>query len=306
MSRKLKEAAVKIDINGLESDDLSLLARMMELAGQAEQSTSLGAPDLSQGVSALDINAPSTEVGMDTDFDNSMEDPLSTEPDLSQGVSMVGDFEPESDISSDPSVDISMEPAVESDSLGDVVGQDDFSNESDSMFDEDFDMDAMSSLAGLVKEDFSDDDVDSVDSDTDSEEEDSDSLEEARILPDLSINEDTGEEFGPFRSEQECEMNGQMETNGVSGTNFIVVPKPDGFYWKRTVQEDVVNRPEGHEYNTDGIENSRHDYRHKRTKLGDNTILTNIHESDEEDEEESVDQIHESLNEMYKKFIGSK
>ncbi|WNA15927.1 hypothetical protein XaC1_284 [Xanthomonas phage XaC1] len=304
MTRKLKEAAVKIDISGLETNDLTELARMMELAGQIDVSSQNVQPDLSQGISALDINAPSTDLGMDTGIESSFEEPVSTEPDLSQGVSMVGDSEPASDISPDETVDISMSPDLqsESDSLGDVVGQDDISNETDSMFEDAFDMARMSSLAGLT-EDISDDD-DNMDNESSDEDSDAEDLDEARLLPDLSLNEGP-EEFGPFRTEQECEMNGQMETNGVSGNNFIVMSKPDGYYWKRTVQEDVVNRPEPHEVNTDGIENSRHEFRHKRTKLGDNTILSDIHESTEDDEdEESVEQIHESLNERYKQFLG--
>ena len=286
MSRKLKEAAVKVDINGLESSDLEMLSRMLQLAGQAEQSTSLGAPDLSQGVSALDINAPITDVGSD----------VSTELNPSMGVSMVGDSEPEMDIMSDAEVDIQPEVGLqsESDVLGDVVGHDDISNETDSIFDESFDMAAMRRIAGLNEE------VEVVD-DEESNDIEGEELDEARILPDLSLNEEPEEVFGPFHSEQECEMNGEMETNGISGSNFIVMSKPDGFYWKRTVQEDAENRPEPIVFDDDGLQHSRHEFRHKRTKVGDNTILTNIHESEDE---ESVEQIHESLNERYKKFVG--
>ncbi len=298
MSRKLKEAAVKVDINGLESSDLEMLSRMLQLAGQAEQSSALqgSAPDLSQGISALDINEPSTDIGMD-----SMQEP-STELDPSMGVSMVGDSEPQMDIEPEEMVDVQMQPELEShgDSLGDVVGQDDISNETDSIFDESFDMAAMRRIAGL-NEDISDDNIDE-DNESPEGDDDSEELDEARILPDLSLNEEPEEVFGPFRSKQECEMNGQLETNGIPGSNFIVINKPDGFYWKRTVQEDAENRPEPEQFDTDGIEHSRHEYRHKRTKLGDNTILTNINEEDEDDE--TVEQIHESLNERYKKFIG--
>lgn len=297
MVRKLKEASVKVDINGLESSDLEMLSRMLQLAGQAEQSAALtGTPDLSQGVSALDINTPSTDIGNGVP---------NTDVDPSMGVSMVDNSAPEIDIVPDENVDITMQPELESegDALGDVVGHDDISNEMDSMFDESFDMAAMRRIAGL-NEDISDDNIDedneSSDGDSDSEE-----LDEARLLPDLSLNEEPEEDFGPFRSQQECTMNAEMETNGVVGNNFIVMTKPDGFYWKRTVQEDAENRPDPYEVDTDGIQHARHEYRHKRTKLGDNTILTNIHESDEEDDE-SVEELHESLNERYKKFLGEK
>ena len=143
MSRKLKEAAVKVDINGLESSDLEMLSRMLQLAGQAEQSSSLNAaPDLSQGVSALDINQPSTDIGAGF---GGMDD-QSTELDPSMGVSMVGDSDPMGDISSPEVVDIQAEPELESegDPLASVVGQDDISNETDSIFDESFDMAAIS------------------------------------------------------------------------------------------------------------------------------------------------------------------
>ena len=301
MTRKLKEAAVKVDINGLESSDLEMLSRMLQLAGQAEQSSTLGgAPDLSQGVSALDINQPSTDIGAGMD---SMGD-AGTELDPSMGMSMVGDSEPAADIAPEEVVDIQAEPELESqgDSFGDVVGQDDISNETDSIFDESFDMAAMRRIAGL-NEDISDDNIDE-DNDSSEGDDDSEELDEARILPDLSLNEEPEEAFGPFRSEQECEMNGQMETNGIAGSNFIVMNKPDGFYWKRTVQEDAVNRPEPEQFDDEGLQHSRHEYRHKRTKVGDNTILSNIHEEAEEDEDESVEQIHESLNERFKKFLG--
>lgn len=301
MSRKLKEAAVKVDINGLESSDLEMLSRMLQLAGQAEQSSSLNAaPDLSQGVSALDINQPSTDIGAGF---GGMDD-QSTELDPSMGVSMVGDSDPMGDISSPEVVDIQAEPELESegDPLASVVGQDDISNETDSIFDESFDMAAMRRIAGLT-EDISDDNIDE-DNESSEGDDDAEELDEARILPDLSLNEEPEEVFGPFGTEQECELNGQMETNGIPGSNFIVMSKPDGFYWKRTVQEDAENRPEPVQVDTDGLQNARHDYRHKRTKLGDNTILSNI--SEEADEDETVEQIHESLNERYKKFIGEK
>lgn len=301
MSRKLKEAAVKVDINGLESSDLEMLSRMLQLAGQAEQSSTLGgAPDLSQGVSALDINQPSTDIG--SGF-GGMDD-QSTELDPSMGVSMVGDSDPMGDMSSPEMVDIQAEPELESegDPLAAVVGQDDISNETDSIFDESFDMAAMRRIAGLT-EDISDDNVDE-DNESSEGDDDVEELDEAVLLPDLSLNEEPEEAFGPFGSEQECEINGQMETNGIAGSNFIVMAKPDGFYWKRTVQEDAENRPEPVQANTDGLQNSRHEFRHKRTKVGDNTILSNI--SEEADEDETVEQIHESLNERYKKFIGEK
>jgi len=300
MTRKLKEAAVKVDINGLESSDLEMLSRMLQLAGQAEQGSTLGGtPDLSQGISALDFDEPSTDIGAGI---GSMGDE-STELDPSMGMSMVGDSDPASDIAPEEVVDIQAQPELESqgDAFSDVVGQDDISNETDSIFDESFDMAAMRRIAGLT-EDISDDNIDE-DNDSSEGDDDAEDLDEARILPDLSLNEEPEEAFGPFRSEQECSMNGQMETNGVAGSNFIVMSKPDGYYWKRTVQEDAENRPDPMQFDDEGLQHSRHEYRHKRTKVGDNTILSNIHEEAEE-EDESVEQIHESLNERYKKFLG--
>lgn len=118
---------------------------------------------------------------------------------------------------------------------------------------------------------------------------------------------------GPFQTERQAVEDGQSSTNGIEGDHFIVVPQGNAYYWKRVMQEELQNEPEPHFADTDGIENSRHNYRHKRTALGDNPLLHNVRESEEVDadndkeddnDDEDVEDICESLNAAYAKFIG--
>jgi len=96
-------------------------------------------------------------------------------------------------------------------------------------------------------------------------------------------------------------MDGQRQTNGFEGDNFIVVPKGNAFYWRRTMQEDATTEPNPEFYDDSGIQHSRHAYKGKQpgTALGDNPL---VHESEDEDDE-SVEDIFESINNQYKKFM---
>ena len=128
------------------------------------------------------------------------------------------------------------------------------------------------------------------------------------MLPDFSLDEDSvasnankePDEFGPYNTEHECIISAQHETNGVEGENFVVIPKGAKFYWKRTIDETV----EPVVVNDDGIRNSVHNFTGKKsgTAKGDNPLAD--HEADEL--EESVEDIYESLNLKYKKFLEEK
>ena len=108
---------------------------------------------------------------------------------------------------------------------------------------------------------------------------------------------------GPFRTEYDAVQDGQAQTNGVEGDNFTVTCKGNQFYWTRNVQEELDNEPDLHQYDNDGIENSRHAYEPKRpgTALGDNPLGEAC---DDEDGDESVEDIYESLQRQYNKFVG--
>lgn len=311
MKKQINEASVKIDMQGLESSDLESLSRMLALAGQAEKNAVQ-----SQVPSVHGIPAPVAPIEP-LDFDNIGSG--DTQPILNpMDAPSADDFSDESTVNSlDNPVPTGLESYDEStDGVDgeDDFGPDDISNEQDS--DDGFDMDRMSSLAG-IHEGLDIEENDDVPDD--SEDENDTDLDES-LLPDLSLDEDSiasdaVKDFGPFNTEFECVADGQEKTNGVEGDNFIVVPKGNKFYWRRTVQEDCENRPEPEVFDDDGIIHSKHEYRHKRTALGDNPLLTvtedaenedsdNSDESDESEEDgDSVDSIFESINAKYKKFM---
>jgi hypothetical protein len=308
MKKQVNEASVRIDVQGLESNDLETLSRMLALAGQAEnKGPQLGGMTSIPAIAPLDIDniggADETQPIMSPDMAPSADDMSgagedalgAAVDDLAGSVTDFGDQGLDNDLGGD----------VQSMGMGD---------ESPELSgDDDFDMDRMSSLAGIHESQDVDeadniptDDADDVN--PDDQETDTSSIGES-LLPDLSLDEDSvastsdqeaDKEYGPFRTEHECVIDGQQKTNGFEGDNFIVVPKGNAFYWKRTVQEDAENRPDPDFYDDDGIRNSRHVYKDKQpgTALGDNPI---IGENDEDDE--SVDSIFESITDKYKKFM---
>ncbi|SOK58482.1 hypothetical protein [Yersinia phage fHe-Yen9-04] len=322
MKKQVNEASVRIDVQGLESNDLETLSRMLALAGQAEnKGPQFGGMSSIPRIMPLDMDSIG---GDETQPIMNPLDAVSTDDMSGAGSAELGaaagDLAGSITDFGDEGLDSGIDSGVESfdevqDESSAPFGQDDISAEVDSVYtgDDDFDMGRMSSLAG-IHESQDVDEADDVPFDSASEANpDDESVDEETIgeslLPDLSLDEDSissnadsqiNQEFGPFRTEFECVNDGQSKTNGVEGDNFIVVPKGNAFYWKRTVQEDADNRPEPEFYDDEGIRNSRHDYRHKRTALGDNPILS-VDES--EDEDESVDSIFESINEKYKKFM---
>ncbi|HHT8265790.1 TPA: hypothetical protein ACT2UD_004682, partial [Escherichia coli] len=123
MAKKINEAQVKIDIAGLESDDLETLSRMLALAGQAErQDPVVAAPVPSMGsmtpslppIAPLDLDSIGAEEEIGG-IETSVEDPLAAAvDDLSADV---GDFGADTD---EVSMDAEFsEPGVE--------GEEDFS-----------------------------------------------------------------------------------------------------------------------------------------------------------------------------------
>ena len=328
MKKTINEASVKIDVQGLESSDLETLSRMLALAGQAEKSMAGGMKGM-PALAPLDLDSigsddetqpimnPDDAMSADSQ-DNGIDDLSSTIDDLS---GTVNDFGADADDS--VSLDLDGQPAIQSE----PEEVDDFSTEV-SEPEDDFDINQLGKFAGLgesvITEDAAEEEVDTdkeMDDNLDKAEEDSaeEELDEAQILPDLSIDEDAisgdnqPQDFGPFNSEFDAVQNAQQKTNGVEGDNFIVVPKGNAYYWRRTVQEDATNEPEPSFYDTDGIEHSRHKFKDKfpGTALGDNPLQREVHESTDEDsedcdEEESVDAIYESIEARYAKFLGGK
>lgn len=242
MKKQINEASVRIDVQGLESNDLETLSRMLALAGQAE----IKAPQLG---AATSVDSDETPAIMNPEMSPAADDILAaTNPDMDDLSGTITDF-------GDEELDNGLGSNVESTELDDGY----------STGDDDFDVGRMSSLAGIHE---------SQNTDTYEHVVDDESIEES-LLPDLSLDEDAisseeqpNQEFGPFSTEFECVNDGQEKTNGVEGDNFIVVPKGNAFYWKRTVQEDADNRPESDFY-----------------------------------DDESVDSIFESINDKYKKFM---
>lgn len=315
MTKKINEAQVKIDIAGLESDDLETLSRMLALAGQAEHKDPVVAQVPSMGaispsippIAPLDIDSigADEEIG---EMETSIDDPLASAVDeLSSDVadfgaegdevSMDAEFS-EPDAEEDLSLDLSGQPQLES------VEDDD---EEEEIIEEEFDFSRMLSLAGINEED----------EDFSVEDEPSDNKEQ--FLPDLSIVEDeepsNNTDYGPYSSEADAVRDGELKTNGVEGDNFVVIVKGNQFYWRRVVDEDIDNRPEPEYYDNEGNEHRVHKFEPKApgTALGDNPLNVNESEDDdspegnidlEDDSDEKVEDIFESLQEKYKKFLG--
>jgi len=309
MKKQINEASVRIDVQGLESNDLETLSRMLALAGQAER----GAPQMG-GMTSVPAIAPlnfdsmggdETQPIMSPDMAPSADDVSDTgEEALGSAVSdLAGSVTDFGDDSLDGGIDAGVQSMDSPEDTG--LGIDDSVVDDDYTGDDDFDMGRMSSLAGIHESFDNDDSDDEVDESADDADADADESVSESLLPDLSLDEDSiatdaQKEFGPFRTEHECVLNGQQETNGFEGDNFIVVPKGNAFYWKRTMQEDATTEPNPEFYDDEGIRNSRHAYKGKQpgTALGDNPL---VHESDEDDE--SVDSIFESITDKYKKFM---
>lgn len=310
MKKQINEASVRIDVQGLESNDLDTLSRMLALAGQAERGSSqLGGMTSIPAIAPLNFDSmggeDETQPIMSPDMSPSVDDMSdvgSNELDSAVGdlAGSVTDFGDDSvdipAVDGVDSIDAPVEPGLELDSPD---------LDSDYTGDDDFDMGRMSSLAGIHESFDTDETDDDVADSGDAAEEDADEEVSESLLPDLSLDEDSiatdsNKEFGPFRSEHECVIDGQRQTNGFEGDNFIVVPKGNAFYWRRTMQEDATTEPNPEFYDDSGIQHSRHAYKGKQpgTALGDNPF---VHESEEEDE--SVEDIFESINNKYNKFM---
>lgn len=298
MTKKINEAAVKLDVVGLESDDLETLAKILSLAGAAESSNgAMGDYPVAPEIQSDDVMPVVDELPVQADIE--------VEPSpLEQPMDMDSDFD---------EFDVEEVPA-----------------------DDQFDMDRMSSLAGITEstdgtyspegnETNEHDEVDpaineedEITEDVDGEDDSEDDYIEENLLPDLELNKDgvqedveEVEEYGPFSSEMAAAQSAQHETNGVEGDNFIVFPKGNAFYWKRTMKEDVDFRPEECEVDTDGIRNSVHSYKDKRNHLGDNPILARETVNDDsdvlnagDDDQEELEKLRESITARYNKFIG--
>lgn len=128
---------------------------------------------------------------------------------------------------------------------------------------------------------------------------------ESKLLPEELLEVGNKEEYGPFETEQSCVAAAQSHTNGVENDHFRIIPRNDGFYWARTLEEDIDFRPKPEEVNTDGIINSRHRIKDKIAGLGDNHLLP-VSESEEikNEEDETVEEIFESINKRFNKFMG--
>lgn len=333
MKKKLNEAAVNIDIAGLESSDLQTLSQILALAGQAEQSNPAGAAGVAMpklepmdfdGIGGGEEIGGETQAIMDPEDAMSVDSPVDGASELASAVDdlagSVTDFGSNDDVSLDMDVETdTMGAPEESDdeiSLG-MMDQPEVETEvEDDMFEAFSLKGLMRSVSSILESEETDEDVE--DEDEAEEAEDTEQVDES-LLPDLSLDKNLEEDSesvegnpsmeakrsnGPFRTEFEAVQDGERQTNGVEGDNFTVTCKGNQFYWTRNVQEELDNEPNLHQYDNDGIENSRHAYEPKRpgTALGDNPLGEAC--DDEEDDDESVEDIYESLQRKYNKFVG--
>lgn len=224
MTKKINEASIKVDVNGLESGDFETLSRMLALAGQAEKSSNPGFSELPK-MQPFDFDSAmgdeETQPIMNPDDAMSAEDELGDvgselggEDELGAAIDdlagTVTDFGADEELPGEEdelSLDLDGEPALDSEP------------------EDDFDMDRMSSLAGLGES------VSLFDND---EEEISEAL-----LPDLSLDEDANsldDAHGPYRSE----AGARDDAEAAVGGDFVIIPSHDGYYWKHQ-EADVSN-----------------------------------------------------------------
>lgn len=297
MSKKINEAQVKLDILDLQSSDLATLARMMELAGQAQEGSDVGN---AMGVPGSIAGAVGSIGGSELPSEEEVGFDMNGEPDV--GSSM--------EVGAEPSID-PLQGAIDSlggatdfgaeDSVPEIpeMMESEDSEDQDDLIEEE--LKRMSKLSGIVTEDEDEDDLADIDEDD---------LEESRIIPDLSLEEDTegnnSTEFGPFKSEQDAIRDAKWKTNGELGDTFTVEPKEDGFfYWCRVMEEQAFSTEAEPEFvDTDGIQYATHLMKPKfnGAALGDNPLR----EDDESEDDESVDDIFESLQKKYNEFLGGK
>lgn len=327
MKNKINEASIKLDVNGLESSDFDTLSRMLALAGQAESEGGMnpGFSELpkmepfdfdSSGDETQPIMNPADAMAPDSPADGAAD--LGAAVDDLAGT--VTDFGADDEVS----LDLDGQPALELDA------EDDFSS------DNEFDMDRMSSLAGLGESLEADEDeaadgiMDDAESIEDDEEEAGKDVIDEALLPDLSLDEDAeavqeddhrdfgddhhvvdSKEHGPFRSHSAAVHDAMKLTNGTEYEHFVVIPGADGFYWRRNLEEELDNEPEPSMVDTAGIENSRHPFkRTPGTALGDNPLAESEDgefspEGNEENEEEDdkLEDILESINARFNAYM---
>lgn len=255
MKNKINEASIKLDVNGLESSDFDTLSRMLALAGQAESEGGMN-----PGLSALPKMEPfdfdsvgdETQPIMDPAAAMEPESPADGAADLGAAVDdlagTVTDFGADDEVS----LDLDGQPGLEFDS------EEEFSD------DDGFDMDRMSSLAGLgesislsTDEESAANGMEEEDDDLADDEETAAASElDESLLPDLSLDEDAeasegdrrdfgdkhhvidSKEHGPFRSHSAAVHDAMRLTNGTEYEHFVVIPGADGFYWRRNLQEN--------------------------------------------------------------------
>lgn len=252
MKNKINEASIKLDVNGLESSDFDTLSRMLALAGQAESEGGMnpGFSELpkmepfdfdSSGDETQPIMNPADAMAPESPADGAAE--LGAAVDDLAGT--VTDFGADDEVS----LDLDGQPALELDA------EDDFSA------DDEFDMDRMSSLAGLGESLEADEDeaadgiMDDAESIEDDEEEAGKDVIDEALLPDLSLDEDAeaiqeddhrdfgddhhivdSKEHGPFRSHDRAVADAMRVTDGTEFEHFEVNQGKDGYYWRATRQ----------------------------------------------------------------------
>lgn len=252
MKNKINEASIKLDVNGLESSDFDTLSRMLALAGQAESEGGMnpGFSELpkmepfdfdSSGDETQPIMNPADAMAPDSPADGAAD--LGAAVDDLAGT--VTDFGADDEVS----LDLDGQPALELDA------EDDFSA------DDEFDMDRMSSLAGLGESLEADEDeaadgiMDDAESIEDDDEEAGKDVIDEALLPDLSLDEDAeaiqeddhrdfgddhhivdSKEHGPFRSHDRAVADAMRVTDGTEFEHFEVNQGKDGYYWRATRQ----------------------------------------------------------------------
>lgn len=310
MKNKINEASIKLDVNGLESNDFDTLSRMLALAGQAE----------SQGGNNPGKSDLPKMQHFDFDAFGSEEEPVAADP--------FGD--PANELSAEPEIGAEEELSLDLDGSPSLESGDEFEEEED-----DFDFGRMSELAGLgesvslaaAEDEAGEGEIEDADELAKDEEDAATEELSEKLLPDLSLDEDAeahsddgdrhhvvdSKEHGPFRSEKEAVHDAMKVTNGTQFEHFAIIPGKDGYYWRRNLQEGFDNEPEPEVVDMDGIENSRHEFqRVPGTALGDNPlkeseVCDKCHEDpcecSDDKLDEDVSDILESINARYNEYI---
>ena len=300
----MNEAQIRLDITDLTSSDAETLSQILSLAGRAENPAPQMGVDVmtgpvdTVGVDVMDtVSVTQPSVLSDNEDMDMMEDDASFMEDLERLKHLTGLQESHDMYCEECGAKTADECECECEDLHEGEGHEDHDeheegeevieegdcpmseDEHEDCDDSDDEMYRVMHLSGLQ--------------------------ENMRLMPNLDLDEDAVAEmgsvgignnklYGPFKSRLEAQTEAKNSLGGgIENVNYTIITKPNGFYWSEKVDEGLDYTPEAEEFVADGITKDVHKQAPKKPGRGDNRL-----------ELPDVEELHESLNSAYKKFIG--